>query len=138
MGFRFLIAVHTNSGRYWLAFSVISFFLFKKIVLISNITIEFHLYYFEEFPTIHPFTVGIWCGEGKPNVNEFLRKFVDELKIILNTGIAIKNFVIRIKIKCFICDTPARAFIKGVYNKPLIITNLIELIFFYSIFECLR
>lgn len=58
--------------------------------------------------------MGIWSGEGKPEVNEFLRHFVDELKILLNIGVEIKqNVVIRIKIKGFICDTPARAMTKG-------------------------
>lgn len=66
-----------------------------------------------EFPRIRPFVIAIWCGEGKPPVNEYLREFVDELNSLLETNITINGHHIKIKIKCFICDTPARAFIKG-------------------------
>lgn len=81
----------------------------------------------KEFPSVRPFVVGIWCGEGKPNVNEFLRNFVDELKLLLASGISIRNFVIQIKILGFICDTPARSFVKGVYRKSNEKFNSIQL-----------
>lgn len=68
------------------------------------------------FPWIKPFVVSIWCGQGKPSVNEYLKKFVHELKSILENGVEIKNHIIRIGIKGFFLDTPARAYIKGVYN----------------------
>lgn len=68
-----------------------------------------------EFPNIRPFAVAVWSGEGKPLMNGYLRDFVNKLKSILTNGVKIGNNMIRIKIKAFICDTPARAFIKGVY-----------------------
>lgn len=60
--------------------------------------------------------IAIWCGEGKAILNEYFAQFVDELKILLKTGIAINNFNIKIQIKAFICDTPARSYVKGFYH----------------------
>lgn len=58
--------------------------------------------------------VAVWCGDGKPtNLNGFLGSFVNELNELLCNGIHINNHSIEIKIRCFICDSPARAFIKG-------------------------
>lgn len=70
-----------------------------------------------EFPTISPFAVGIFYGNGKPkDVNSFLNPFIDELLPLLQTGISINGHHLSIKIRCFICDTPARTFIKAVTN----------------------
>lgn len=61
--------------------------------------------------------ISIWCGDSKPdNVNEFLLPFVNELNKILREGIRIQNHQIHVMIRCFACDSPARAFIKGTVN----------------------
>lgn len=67
--------------------------------------------------------IGIYCGYGKPrNIKDFLQPFVDEMKKLLVNGVRIyennhseikKTGKIDVKIKCFICDSPARAFVKG-------------------------
>lgn len=63
---------------------------------------------------IEPMVIGIYCGEGKPPTpDEFLTPFVNELLTILNNGIIINGYKINIHIRCFICDTPVRSFIKG-------------------------
>lgn len=63
---------------------------------------------------IKPFVVCIWCGTSKPNnVNEYLRPFVDELTNILREGVFVNGYKINVLIRCFISDSPARAFIKG-------------------------
>lgn len=70
-----------------------------------------NIYNMPEFKVI---VVGIYCGVGKPPCLEsFLRQFIDELKDLLQNGIIINGFQINIRIRGFICDTPARAFIKG-------------------------
>lgn len=67
-------------------------------------------------PHIVPMTIAIWCGDGKPTVlNDFLGPFVNELNEILRNKVCINNYQITVAIRCFICDTPARSFIKGVY-----------------------
>lgn len=59
-------------------------------------------------------TIAIWCGTTKPtNLSEYFGRFVGELKQLLNDPIVINNHQIYVKLRCFICDTPARAFIKG-------------------------
>lgn len=63
---------------------------------------------------IKPMVIAIWSGEGKPTVlNEFLEPFVNELNDLLRDGISINGHQIAICVRCFICDSPARAFIKG-------------------------
>lgn len=65
-------------------------------------------------PHIKPFIVAIWCGEAKPSsVNSFFSSFVAEYQNLFTDGININGHLIRIKIRCFICDTPARSFVKG-------------------------
>lgn len=65
-------------------------------------------------PHIQPMVIAIWNGTSKPNdVNEYLRKFVDELNEILEFGVTINNKHIDVYLRCFICDTPARSFLKG-------------------------
>lgn len=58
--------------------------------------------------------IAIWCGNGKPTVlNEYLNPFVNELNEILLNNIFINDYQIKVVVRCFICDTPARAYIKG-------------------------
>lgn len=66
---------------------------------------------------VKPFIVSIWCGESKPNnLNEYLQQFVNELNEILTDGIFVNGFFIKVGVRCFIADSPARAFIKGIFN----------------------
>lgn len=70
--------------------------------------------------------IAIWCGNGKPTVlNDFLIPFVDELNEILLNGVLVNEFQIIITVRCFICDTPARAFIKGL-SSSYILTILMD------------
>ncbi|KAH9630328.1 hypothetical protein HF086_004461 [Spodoptera exigua] len=69
-----------------------------------------------ENPRIRPFIIGIYFGKGKPkNLNEFLEDFVNDMKILLEEGLVVERLkkTIKIKIRCFICDSPARAYIKA-------------------------
>lgn len=67
-----------------------------------------------EKPQLEPLPVGIFLGRSKPSdVNEFLTPFVDELLPILKNGCIVNNFTINVRVRCLICDSPARAFVKG-------------------------
>lgn len=71
-----------------------------------------------EIPKQDPFIIGIYCGKGKPkDLNAFLNDFVEEMIQLLDNDLYLEQFEKRIKItiRCFICDSPARAFIKGMY-----------------------
>lgn len=61
--------------------------------------------------------MGIWYGEGKPsNVNDYFATVVEELMQLMSDGLTINGFKIFVKIRCFICDTPARSLAKGIVN----------------------
>lgn len=66
-----------------------------------------------EFPKIHPFVIGIWCGISKPPVNEYLQQFVTELKFLMDNNLIVEGNEIKINFGLIISDTPARAMIKG-------------------------
>ncbi|CAI6370734.1 unnamed protein product [Macrosiphum euphorbiae] len=58
------------------------------------------------------FPIGIYYGFEKPNnSNEFLSNFVDEAKFLINNGIIKNNITIKISIKVFCLDVPAKSFI---------------------------
>jgi len=62
-----------------------------------------------------PFVVGIFCGKEKPtDVKEFLRDFVSEASDLLKNGLTVEQNIIPVFIHSFVCDAPARAFIKGI------------------------
>lgn len=58
--------------------------------------------------------IGLFYGQSKPHrVEEFLEPFVAELSRILESGLLINGFLLSVTIRAFICDSPARAMIKG-------------------------
>lgn len=68
-------------------------------------------------PELGVMVIAIWSGEGTPTVlNDFLDRFATELNEILSNGIMINGCKLDIAFRCFICDTPARSFIKGLRN----------------------
>lgn len=57
--------------------------------------------------------VGVYHGNKKPtDANVYLREFVDEAIALTTDGILLNDRIYPFKIKAFICDTPAKAFIK--------------------------
>uniref|UniRef100_A0A1B0CZF5 Uncharacterized protein n=1 Tax=Phlebotomus papatasi TaxID=29031 RepID=A0A1B0CZF5_PHLPP len=71
------------------------------------------LYMVEENPEFPPEVVDIYCGDKKPeNSSQFLKQFIDELRDLMENGLIVNGFTLSIKVKCVICDSPARAFIK--------------------------
>lgn len=87
---------------------------FIKTLLKRLANYNYIKYIFIGFPNIKPFVVGIWYGNGKPScVNEYLASFVDELNHLMENGIEINGFILRISTRCILGDTPARCFLKG-------------------------
>ena len=67
------------------------------------------------FPRHRPFCIGIYHGEKKPDsAAAYLQDFVSEVRSVLETGILWRDKEIKICLRAFICDAPARAFIKGI------------------------
>lgn len=60
-----------------------------------------------------PFPICVYEGVRKPkSIDLYLEKFTDVLSEIFSTGVQIQNEHFSVIIKCFICDLPARSFIK--------------------------
>ncbi|KAB0795060.1 hypothetical protein PPYR_11899 [Photinus pyralis] len=62
-----------------------------------------------------PFVVGIFSGTSKPKPLElFLNDFIEELNLIIHNGFEYNSKVYNISVHSFLCDAPARAFIKHI------------------------
>lgn len=64
--------------------------------------------------TKKPILIGLFCGTSKPNsLTEYLHDLVQELKV-LKDGFLFKQKTLFLNVVSVVCDTPARAFIRGV------------------------
>jgi hypothetical protein len=62
-----------------------------------------------------PFVIGIFYGESKPSsADELMHDFVEEMLKLKTDGFLFKNNVFHVTVSAFICDAPARAFLKNV------------------------
>ena len=62
-----------------------------------------------------PFVIGIYYGKSKPsNVNDYLFDFVNEMTELQTSGVKYNDKLFQIALSAFICDAPARAFVKCV------------------------
>lgn len=69
----------------------------------------------QEFPQIAPMPIGIFCTKSKASIDldAFLTPFVEELRELMTNGVDINSHKLSVRLRCFVCDSPARAFIKG-------------------------
>ncbi|XP_065651271.1 uncharacterized protein LOC136079460 [Hydra vulgaris] len=62
-----------------------------------------------------PFVVGIYMGKTKPDsLYEYLNQFITEANELLLQGILYNGALYTIQIGAFVCDAPARAFLKSI------------------------
>ena len=62
-----------------------------------------------------PFVVALFCGKGKPvPVHEYLEEFIQEAQQLINVGITHNNVHFNVSFTAFICDAPARSYLKCV------------------------
>lgn len=62
-----------------------------------------------------PFVIGLFCGEGKPSpLSGYLEDFINEVKNLQANGFVHNNITYRVKIRSYICDSPARSYLKCV------------------------
>lgn len=60
-----------------------------------------------------PFVVALFCGNSKPSsVHDYLSDFLVELNNLVQNGISVGDDVLTVSVGSFICDAPARAFLK--------------------------
>lgn len=60
-----------------------------------------------------PFVVALYCGPGKPPLQEFFSNFVIEVKHLYENIIKVGTKTINIKFRSMCCDTPAHAYVKA-------------------------
>lgn len=66
-----------------------------------------------KFSKFRPALVALYCGKSKPNsVEIFLRDFLDEYKQLSEDGLVVDGKRLKVSILCFVCDSPARSFLK--------------------------
>ena len=69
------------------------------------------------FHNFAPFIAAMYCGKAKPNKpEEYLSDFLTELEQLLRDGIVHGQKTLRLIVKAFVCDAPARAFLKCIKN----------------------
>ena len=63
--------------------------------------------------SFEPFLVALYYGKRKPSsLDEYLKDFIDEYQILQENGITFGRCTLQVTLKAFICDAPARAFVK--------------------------
>lgn len=91
-----------------LSFNVDGLPLFKSSVKVMwPVLCAIHLNPIVVFPTT------LTCGNKKPNDLHFLDDVVADLKDLLSSGIQCKGKQHSINVLCIVCDTPAKAFVRG-------------------------
>ena len=61
----------------------------------------------------HPFIVAIFYGKSKPNdIREYLEDFLDDYRQLHEMGFVYKGIRYNVNLRCWICDAPARSFLK--------------------------
>lgn len=64
-----------------------------------------------------PFIIAVYRGPTDPKkVHEFLKKYCDELKELLQNGFTVDGQVFEVQIRYYMCDAPARAFLKCIVH----------------------
>ncbi|CAN7978443.1 unnamed protein product [Ixodes persulcatus] len=62
-----------------------------------------------------PFVVSLFCDSGKPpNLETFLRPFLDEVQELKTNGMVFKGRHIDVCLTAMVCDAPARSFVKQI------------------------
>lgn len=60
-----------------------------------------------------PFAVSLYLGKSKPpSVDDFLRPFMNEMKVLETEGLEFDGIKYTVGIKSISCDAPARQFLK--------------------------
>lgn len=103
------LQMRSSSPIIWLKFNVDGLPLFKS----SRIQLWPILCLIEEF-NFTSFVCAVYCGKEKPDLKLFLKDFVPELKDLMENGIIINNTKYTVFVRSFICDAPARAFLRGI------------------------
>ena len=63
------------------------------------------------------FPVGLFCGKSKPSsVDEYLGQFIRECNSVIENGLDINGVHFSVEIHSFVCDAPARQYVKRIIS----------------------
>ena len=66
-----------------------------------------------QYANAPPFLVALFCGRDKPNsVDDYMKEFIEEMQLLSVSGVSFSGVQYSVCIVSFICDAPARAFLK--------------------------
>lgn len=68
----------------------------------------------QDYDTVAPFPIAIFCGTGKPPIDEYFKEFVAELKHLLEHGFVCAGISFKLWVRAFIADAPAKAYMRCV------------------------
>lgn len=72
------------------------------------------LFNIAELPHVSAMVIGIFCGQAKSSdIDSFLTPFVLEMSELMANGLIINSHKVTVGLRCFLCDSPARAYVKG-------------------------
>lgn len=72
------------------------------------------LFTIAEMPRVEAMVIGILSGRSKTTDLElYLTPFVDEMHELMTKGAYINGHKITVNLRCFVCDSPARAYVEG-------------------------
>ena len=66
------------------------------------------------FSSFKPVPVALYCDYKKPDMEEYLGEFVDEMEKLLSEPLVVSGSSYELSIYTFTCDTPARALLKEI------------------------
>ncbi|CAH1114751.1 unnamed protein product [Psylliodes chrysocephalus] len=62
-----------------------------------------------------PFVIALYYGDSKPaDLETYFQEFIEEINVLQTTGFTYEETNFKFQLKYFICDSPARAFLKCV------------------------
>ena len=64
------------------------------------------------FTSFKPVPFALYCGYKKPNMEEYLVEFVDEMEKLLSEPLLVRGSSYELSIYSLTCDAPARALLK--------------------------
>ena len=68
-----------------------------------------------KFGDFSVFIISLWHGKGKPAcLDEFLKDFLEEYALLRTSGVRIGDNCLEFDINVFICEAPARQFVKNI------------------------
>nr|XP_055051614.1 uncharacterized protein LOC129437480 [Misgurnus anguillicaudatus] len=66
-----------------------------------------------KFDNADPFLVALYYGNSKPDpIHEYLSDLIAELQHLMQNGVSNKTIVHKVTLRAFVCDAPARAYLK--------------------------